>query len=679
MLDKDYQLSRQVTYRGMIWLLAAQLVVMLPFAFYLPIWLIPVMLASTYWRIRVIKGHSAQPGLATRMLVVALGGLGVLISGMPLVSLDAMVSFLLLGFAFKSLEVISQRDALVVIFIGYFLVAIQFLFNQSILAGAYGVGSLIVLTGALIANQQSPAQQLSQNATRSSLKMASFMLIQCLPLMILVFVFMPRFSPLWAIPSFDTQAKTGMTDRMSPGDIADLSKSDELAFRVSFEGRKPTSDEMYWRGLVLNHFDGQAWQQFDEQYDSRELRMRLQYSQPWQQSQVEFAGEPIKYETLYEKTGRPWLFSLTPTVAAEGDLRLFGDYRVMANSDIQAPLMVRAVAYPDARRDLNLTQNARRAALQMPATGDPKARALARELRDSVSTDQAYVDLVSKRFTDQPYFYTLHPPLLGDTDTIDKFLFDSMRGFCSHYAGSFVFMMRAVGIPARVVVGYLGGKWNKNGDYLSVHQFDAHAWTEVWLEGVGWKRVDPTAMVAPSRVEGGLEAALEYEGSFLEDKLFSAHKMKWLDGIRQKLDSIQYGWRRWVLGYDGESQANLLKSILDKMSSVPLAMLVGGLFAGIFLLWFVLLGMMNRRNYEAYEHQLYRRFCARLAKLGISREAQQTPSEFSALASEKLPEKAATIQAFTDIYQQLCYVPDGAEKSEQSVREMKRLLRVLGA
>lgn len=679
MLDKDYQLSRQVTYRGMIWLLAAQLAVMLPFAFYLPIWLIPVMLASTYWRIRVIKGHSAQPGLTTRMLVVALGGLGVLISGMPLVSLDAMVSFLLLGFAFKSLEVISQRDALVVIFIGYFLVAIQFLFNQSILAGAYGALSMIVLTGALIANQQSPAQQLSQNATRSSLKMASFMLIQCLPLMILVFVFMPRFPPLWSIPSFDTQAKTGMTDRMSPGDIADLSKSDELAFRVSFKGRKPTSDEMYWRGLVLNHFDGKTWQQFDEQYDSRELRLRLAYSQPWQLSQVAITGEPIEYETLYEKTGRPWLFSLTPTVAAEGDLRLFGDYRVMANRDIQAPLLVKAVAYPDAKRDLSLTKSARRAALQLPASGDPRTRALARELRDSVGSEQEYVELVSKRFTDLSYFYTLHPTLLGDTDTIDAFLFDTMRGFCAHYAGSFVFMMRAVGIPARVVVGYLGGKWNQNGDYLSVHQFDAHAWTEVWLEGEGWRRVDPTAMVAPTRVEGGLEAALQYEGSFLEDQLFSAHKMKWLDGIRQKLDSIQYGWRRWVLGYDGDSQANLLKSILDKMSSVPLAVLVGGLFAGIFLLWFVLLGMMNRRNYEAYEHQLYRRFCKRLAKLGIEREARQTPSEFSALASKKLPEKAEAIQAFTDCYQQLCYVPRGTGKSDHTVREMKRLLRVLGA
>lgn len=679
MLDNDYQLSRQVTYRGMIWLLAAQLVVMLPFAFYLPVWLIPVMLASTYWRIRVIKGHSAQPGLIARMFVVVLGGLGVLLSGMPLVSLDAMVSFLLLGFAFKSLEVIRQRDALVVVFIGYFLVAIQFLFSQSMLAGAYGAISLIVLTGALIANQQSPAQQLSQNATRSSLKMASLMLIQCLPLMVLVFVFMPRFSPLWSIPNFDTQAKTGITDRMAPGDIANLSKSDELAFRVSFKGRKPTSDEMYWRGLVLNHFDGKSWQQFEEQYDTHELKLRLQYEQPWQPEQVAVAGEPFEYEALYEKTGQSWLFTLTPTVAVEGKLSLFGDYRVMSNSEIQSPLMMRALAYPDSRRDLALTPTARRAALQLPASGDPRSRALARELRDSVGSDQEYVTLVSQRFTDQAYYYTLHPPLLGDTDTIDKFLFDSLRGFCSHYAGSLVFMMRAVGIPARIVVGYLGGQWNKNGDYLSVHQFDAHAWTEVWLEGQGWKRVDPTAMVAPSRVEGGLEAALEYEGSFLEDQLFSAHKLKWLDGIRQKLDSIQYGWRRWVLGYDGESQADLLKSILDKLSSIPLAVLVGGLFAGIFLLWFVLLGLMNRQNYEAYEHQLYRKFCARLAKQGIIRETPQTPSEFSAFASGEWPDKAEVIQAFTLLYQQICYVPEGATNTEQSVREMKRLLRALNA
>jgi len=677
MLGNDYQLSQQVTYRGMIWLLAAQLVVMLPFAFYLPIWLIPVMLASAYWRIRVLKGDSAQPKLVVRLLVIALGIAGVLLSGMTLLSLDTMVSMLLLGFAFKSLEAISQRDALVVVFIGFFLVAISFLFSQSIPAGAYGVFSMIVLTGALIANQQSPAQQMSQYSTRSSLKMASVMLLQCVPLMVLVFIFMPRFSPLWSIPAFESHAKTGITDSMAPGDIANLSKSDELAFRASFKGRLPKADELYWRGLVLNNFDGKNWQQLPEEYDTSELKSQLQNNMAWNDANVDVQGEPFEYEVIYEKTGQPWLFTLTPTTKVDGKTIRFGDYRVMSRGDIQSPLMVNALSYPDAKRDLELSDYARSLALQLPARGDEKTRELAKSLRKNSTNDSEYVEKILNRFTEQSYFYSLRPPLLGDQNTIDKFLFESKKGFCSHYSGSFVFMMRAAGIPARIVVGYLGGEWNENGDYMAIRQYDAHAWAEVWLEGEGWKRVDPTSRVAPSRVEGGLEAAVEYEGSFLEGNPFSAHNFKWLDGIREKMDSIQYGWRRWILGYDSESQTNLLKSILDKMSSVPLAALIGALFLGIFLLWFVMLGLFRRQTYEAYEHQLYRKFCKRMEKLGVLREPQQTPYEFALIASEKLPAKAVAIRDFSSLYQQMCYVPNGAADRAKPHQKMRKLLREL--
>jgi len=348
----------------------------------------------------------------------------------------------------------------------------------------------------------------------------------------------------------------------------------------------------------------------------------------------------------------------------------------MSRGDIQSPLMVNAVSYPDSKRDLELSEYARSLALQLPATGDEKTREFARSLRADSMSDSHYIEKVLNRFTDQSYFYTLRPPLLGDEDTIDKFLFETQKGFCSHYSGAFVFMMRAAGIPARIVVGYLGGEWNKGGDYMAIRQYDAHAWTEVWLEGEGWRRVDPTSYVAPSRVEGGLEAAVEYEGSFLEGNPFSARNFKWLDGIREKMDSVQYGWRRWILGYDSESQTSLLKSVLDKMSSVPLAALVGVLFLGIFLLWFVMLGLGRRQTYEAYEHQLYRKFCKRLEKHGVLREPQQTPHEFALIASEKLPDKAVAIKSFSSLYQQLCYVPGGGERGEPH-QKMRKLLREL--
>ncbi|PID45305.1 MAG: transglutaminase [Proteobacteria bacterium] len=675
MLDKDYQLSRQVTYRGMIWLLAAQVAVMLPFAFNLPAWLMPVMLIATLWRIRVIKGHNAQPKFLVRMFVIGLGVAGVLLSNMTLLSLNTMVSFLLLGFAFKSLEVVRQRDALVVVFIGYFLVAISFLFSQSILAAIYGVFSLIILTAALIANQQSPTQQLSQYATRSNLSTAALMLLQCVPLMALIFVLMPRFSPLWVIPGFESQAKTGVSDTMSPGDIANLSKTDELAFRVRFSGRKPAADEMYWRGLTLSHFDGVRWRQLEHEYTVDALKAKLQLEQPWQDSNIELRGEPIHYEAIYEKTGQPWLFTLTPTTQAEGKVLQLGDYRVMSRSDLQSPLMMKATSYPDARRDLVLSQYNRHLALQLPSTGNPKAHRLARQWHQQAGTDQAYIDKVLAHFNQQNYYYTLRPPTLGNSDTIDKFLFETQRGFCSHYASSFVFLMRAAGMPARVVVGYLGGEWNEASDYFSIRQYDAHAWAEVWLEDKGWTRIDPTASVAPSRVEGGLEAAVEYEGSFLEGQLFSVHQFKWMNGIRKKMDAIQYGWRRWILGYDSDSQANLLKTILDKLSSIPLALLVGLLFVGIFLLWFVMLGLVGKRRYEAYEHRLYRKFCKQLEKQGIRREPQQTPLAFAKMASQAWPDKADIIQSFSLLYQQLCYQPNAFADTRECLKKMRGLLR----
>ncbi|RVU84440.1 DUF3488 domain-containing protein [Leucothrix sargassi] len=661
----------------MIWLLAAQLVVMLPFVFFLPPWLIPVMLVATFWRIRVIKGHAAQPKLLLNLFILTLGILGVWASGMRLLSLDAMVSFLLLGFAFKSLEVIRQRDALVVVFIGYFLVAVGFLFSQTILAGAYGVIALIILTAALIANQQSSAQQLSQNATRSNLSLSALMLLQCLPLMVLVFVFMPRFSPLWVIPSFESQAKTGVTDQVTPGDIANLAKSDELAFRVSFKGELPPANERYWRGLVLNNFDGKSWQQLEHQYEGFELGMYYRQHMPWSQSSLSDRGEPLEYDVIYEKTGQPWLFTLTPSVTSDDQAVQLGDYRVMAKHDVVTPFLLNAKAYPDAKRDLNLNEHTRRLALRLPHKGDEQTRAAAKQWRAEATSDEDYVNKVMKRFTEQAYFYTLKPPLLGNSNTIDKFLFESQRGFCVHYAGSFVYLMRAAGIPARMVVGYQGGEWNEEGKYLSVRQYDAHAWTEVWLKGQGWKRYDPTAMVAPSRVEGGLEEALAHEGTFLEGQLFSLQKFEWMDGIRKKMDSIQYGWRRWVLGYDGDTQANLLQTILNKMSSIPLAALVGALFIGIFLFWFVMLGLLKRQRYEAYEHQLYRTFCKRLAKHGIIREQQQTPSEFAVIASSQWPEKSDTIRSFSLMYQQICYVDSTDQGHDQLFKKMRQLLSEL--
>lgn len=668
-------MPKQVTYSGMIWLLAAQLLVMLPFAFYLPLWLIPVLGLSAWWRLRVLEGKVAQPSHTAKLLVMVLGVLGLIGSGLKFPSLDAMAALLLLGFAFKALEVVYRRDALVVIFVGYFLVALQFLYAQNMGAALYGVLCLTVLTAALIGVQFPTAEWTAAQNVRQNLRLAVFMLLQCLPLMVLLFVFAPRFQPLWTLPLATGQGKTGISDRMAPGDIESLSQSDELAFRVTFKGARPPQNQLYWRGLVLNHFDGKTWQQFAKSYETWELKNQLTRLYTFNRDQLQVKGMPVEYEVVYERTGQPWLFTLTPAVQVQGDVIFGADYRIMAHQDLQAPLLLQVTSYPDAIRDTQLSPAMRQLALQLPAQGDARTRALAQQLRQQAGSEQAYLDAVLQRFRQQQFAYTLRPPNMGETDTIDAFLFDAQRGFCAHYAGSFVYLMRAAGIPARVVIGYQGGAWNDKAQYLSVHQYDAHAWAEVWLAGKGWVQIDPTSAIAPERAEQGLEAAVKSEGTFLANQRFSTRHVAWLNAVKQQLDTVQYGWQRWVLGYDSAMQRDFFTRLLGQFSAQRMVLLVGGLFVLIALFWVLSLGLARRREREAVEHQLYRQFCATLAKHGVTRAQGQAPSMFARQAVQALPKQAEVIQTFTRVYESLCYDPEA--DSTLAIRQLRGLLKRL--
>ena len=649
---------KQVTYSGMLWLLAAQLIVMLPFALNLPFWLIPVMLFSAGWRLRVIKSGISQPSKSWKFGLIGVGIMGLLLSGLTFPSLEAMSALLLLGFAFKSLEVVQKRDALVVIFTGFFLIALQFLYNQSISAALYGMLCMAILTAALIGIQQTIAEYSAKQNLLFNLNTAVFMLLQCLPLMLIIFVFAPRFQPFWSIPLLSTsQAKTGMTDRIAPGDIENLSQSTELAFRVTFKDEPPKQQELYWRGLVLNYFDGQEWRQFAEQYELDDLKYQLKNHYALPADAIQPQGKVIHYEVVYEKTGQPWLFSLTPSITSNADLMTGADYRLMNSQPLQAPLLLHLTSYPEQALDLHLDPYLQQLALQLPTEGNPQTRVLVQQLRTQYPDDVAYIQAVLARYSQQQFTYTLRPPAMGK-DSIDSFLFEAKRGFCAHYAGSFVFMLRAAGIPARIVAGYQGGEWNKENNYLAVHQYDAHAWTEAWLEGKGWVRIDPTATIAPTRIEQNLESAVQAEQSFLANQHFNIRKVAWLNNWRKQLDAIQYHWQRWVLGYDGESQMAFLQNVLGELSIGKIGLVIMGLFTSLALLWLLALGLLKPKAREALEQQLYRRFSQRLAKHGIQRSTGQTPQAFAQQAAQAIPQWQTAIHAFTQTYENLCYLPE---------------------
>lgn len=672
MFSNGFPQDKQITYSGMLWLLATQLVVMAPLIFYLPIWLLPLLFFSAGWRIRMMKNHLEQPSLLIKILIAALGIAALSMGDMKLASLDMMASLLMLGFAYKALEIHQRRDAMVILLTGFLLIAVSFLYSQTILTTLYGIFSLTILSGAMIAIQQSKSY-----AIIPTLRFSALMLLLCLPLMLLFFVFSPRLAPLWKIPLQAGHGKTGISDSMAPGDIANLSKSDELAFTVKFSGELPKQKQLYWRGLVLQHFDGKTWRPFEKPLSFAQTRQKLQLNRPQLRKKLIKKGYGKKYEVIYEKTARPWLFTLSPVVDFRGDAFYSSDFRLLSNSDILEPKMLTIVSYPETLREVKLPESTRRQTLQLPKNSNPKSVALVAKLLKQSTSKQDYINKVLNHYTQQAFYYTLRPPVLGSSNTIDKFLFESKKGFCAHYAGSFVFMMRAANIPARVVTGYQGGAWNKAGKFLTVRQYDAHAWTEVWLENQGWLRFDPTASVAPDRIEKNLEAAVDEEGSFLEGNLFTISKYKWLSDLKSKLDYSQYAWRRFVLGYDDSTKKDFLEKIFGELTIQKTATIVGGIFFIIILFWAAFLGLAKKTAKEATEHQLYRRFCALLSKKGINRKLSQTPESFSRYATIKLPRQSAIIQKFSNVYSEICYNPEEKSNSVTNIKTLKSLLKQL--
>jgi transglutaminase-like putative cysteine protease len=334
---------------------------------------------------------------------------------------------------------------------------------------------------------------------------------------------------------------------MHPGDISRLIQSDELAFRAEFKARQPTPQQLYWRGPVLWDYDGRTW---------------LTHTPPdFVPLHAAGLGEPLTYRLILEPQRQPWLLllGLPKRLPPLPGSHLGPDLQWQSDKPIDQRLQYEVEAWPDYRLQADTPPGPR--ALALPAEGDPQARELARQWQAQSANDAAIVARALTLFRQEPFHYTLAPPPLG-LNAVDGFLFASRRGFCEHYAGSFVFLMRAAGVPARVVTGYQGGEKNPLGGHYVIRGRDAHAWAEVWLAGQGWVRVDPTAAVAPSRVERGIAGALpahERIGGFVD--------AGWLMPLRLTWDLVNNQWNVWVLGYDDDRQRRLLER-LDRKSVV---------------------------------------------------------------------------------------------------------------
>jgi transglutaminase-like putative cysteine protease len=579
---------------------------------------------------------------------------GVLHTYHTLLGRDAGVAMLVLLVAFKTLEMHARRDLYVVVFLCLFLALTNFFYSQSIGTALVMLVSVAALLATLVSFQFTGVVP----PLRTRLLLGARMLAFAAPLAIALFIVFPRVQgPMWGMPS-DAAGHSGLSDKMAPGQMSHLAQSEDVAFRVKFAGAPPPQTDLYWRGPVLGTFDGTTWTRVAPRASGGLGRRQLALT---------VRGKPVRYQVTLEPSDTRWLFALEMPEQLPD---------ISANLSFVSSELEFTTAYPiegRVRYDLSsyLSFNLQGAAhqegldawLQLPDGLNPQARAAGERLRSEPDPARR-AQAVLHQFRREPYVYTLDPPLLG-ADSVDEFLYRTRAGFCEHFSGAFVFLMRAAGVPARVVTGYQGGELNPVDGYVTVRQSDAHAWAEVWLGRRGWVRVDPTAAVAPERVRRGLAQAIPPRAPFGIEGL---GRLMGLDGERDSLlarlrftaGAINNGWNQWVLNYTPERQ----RGLLDSLQSALLDWRTGALV----LLGCALLPVLRlMRKYHGRDpiDALYSALCKRLDELGLPRAPHEGPSAYAArIAGAGLePRQAAAAAEFLGRYSAWRYArprPDAA-------------------
>ncbi|MEJ8851935.1 DUF3488 and transglutaminase-like domain-containing protein [Variovorax rhizosphaerae] len=606
--------------RDTLFLLAVIALIVLPQVGNLPLWCSGLTAVVLVWRATLAVQATPLPNRwwIGALLVVTLAA--TFATHRTLLGRDAGVTMVVILLALKTLELRARRDAFVVFFLGFFAMLTNFFYSQSLLTALAMLLALLGLLTALVNAHMPVGRPPLLQAART----AGWMALLGAPIMLALFMLFPRFAPLWGTPGDAMAGRSGLSGSMRVGAIAQLALDESIAARIRFEGPPPPQREMYFRGPVLGRFDGREWSVLE----------------PWARGSVpanlRVEGTPVRYEVTMEVSNKPWLLTLdavrTKPEVPGYEAFSMPDLQWLLNRPVNDLLRYRAESYTQYQSGPVRRTTGLQTYMGLPAGSNPRTVALAAKMREDMpgADTRAFVEATLQRLRSGGYTYTLDPGIFGD-NTADEFWFDRKQGFCEHIASSFVVLMRALGVPARIVTGYQGGEPNRVDGYWMIRQSDAHAWAEVWQEGSGWVRVDPTGAVSPGRI-GSLNRLAPQPGFFAG--AIGTMSPTLAQNIRAAWEAVNNGWNQWVLNYTQSRQLQLLKNIgFDAPSLQDLATVL------IWLLVIVSTGGAAWTLWERSQHDPWLRLLgkarARLKKSGLDLPDATPPRQMAARVSER--------------------------------------------
>lgn len=580
--------------------------------------------------------------------------------------LNGLFSLLICLQALTIIKLRHFRELKTLVWVHLFLTAASLLFYLQI------QHAVLLLISAILALACLLAHFLAGEDFKQVLNQMLKLVLIALPIGIVLFLVMPKLPPLWKMPKVQSQTR-GLQDELSLGDLAALSQSSNLAFRASFKDKAPEINQLYWRSFTLQHFDGTTWRRNRYMESWQAVAEKKRQGLKWNNLQdTDF----FEYQIITEASFQHWLFGLDLATSQQIGVLSLPDFGLYAAEPLTKRFQYSAKSYAIKNLPEYDTVNIDKLNLQLPSHKNPKTAEWVLNLKQNSNSDDDFINKVLTHFNQQAFYYSLKPQQLT-YPLIDDFMFNTRTGFCEHYASAFTYIMRLAGIPARVVVGYLGGEYNPAGDYYSVYQFDAHAWSEIWQADKGWQRVDPTLYVAPQRIGVNLQHAVGND-EFLAEGDFSLIKYDQFVAVktaRMLLANLDYQWTRWVLNYDTKTQKNFLKQLFGDTNNMWQSIILIALF-------FILFAMISFFSWWLFRAKNSRSEIIKLQDLalnklnthyGLAKETQQTPTQLLAIMSSEDTDLISRWQRISLLIEEIRF----SELTEPAIKIKLKQLKVL--